>query len=95
MRAEGIPCGQGYIGKPIYLCMDALASKRTFGSSSHPLDGCHGGRRLDYVEGMCPRTEAILRQMITLTIHEHLADEDVADMAEAICKVADALSSKP
>ncbi len=88
LRAEGVPCGQGYIGKPIYLCMEALASRRTFGGSSHPLDGCHGGRALDYVEGMCPRTEAILRQMVTLGIHEHLADSDIADMAAAINKVA-------
>ncbi|HUT36569.1 MAG TPA: DegT/DnrJ/EryC1/StrS family aminotransferase [Planctomycetota bacterium] len=92
LRAEGIPCGEGYTGKPIYLSMEALASRRTFGSSSHPLDGCHGGRRLDYVEGLCPRAEAILRQMLTLSIHEHLADDDVADMAAGICKVASGLS---
>jgi len=95
LRAEGIPCGQGYIGKPIYLCMDALASKRTFGTSSHPLDGCHGARSLDYAEGMCPRTEAILHQMVTLGIHEHLADGDIADMAAGIQKVAAALPPQP
>ncbi|MBM4039962.1 MAG: DegT/DnrJ/EryC1/StrS family aminotransferase [Planctomycetes bacterium] len=88
LRAEGIPCGQGYIGKPIYLCMEPLAARRTFGTSSHPLDSCHGARRLDYAEGMCPRTEAILREMITLGIHEHLADADIADMAAGINKVA-------
>jgi dTDP-4-amino-4,6-dideoxygalactose transaminase len=94
LRAEGIPCGQGYIGKPIYLCMEPLATKRTFGPTSHPLDGCHGGRRLDYAEGMCPRTEAILREMITLGIHEHLADDDIADMAAGIQKVAAALPAR-
>ncbi|MBM4031680.1 MAG: DegT/DnrJ/EryC1/StrS family aminotransferase [Planctomycetes bacterium] len=94
LRAEGVPCGQGYIGKPIYLCMEPLASRRTFGASSHPLDGCHGGRRLDYAEGLCPRTEAILREMVTLAIHEHLADDDIADMAAAISKVAAGLGTR-
>jgi len=36
LRAEGIPCGCGYIGKPIFRCMAALASKATFGRSAHP-----------------------------------------------------------
>ena len=88
LRAEGIPCGQGYIGKPIYLCMEALAQARTFGSSSHPLDGCHGGRRVEYAPGMCPRTEEILGQMITVGIHEQMAPEDVEDIATAVQKVA-------
>jgi len=91
LRAEGIPAGFGYIGKPIYLCMAALARKATFGSSSHPLDGCHGGRIPDYREGMCPRTEQILGQMLTLSIHEHMEHEDIEDMAAGINKVAEAL----
>ena len=95
LRAEGIPAGSGYIGEPIFRCMAALAGKTTFGRSAHPLDGCHGGRVLDYVEGLCPRTEEILRQMITLGIHEHMSREDIADMAEAICKVAEALANRP
>jgi dTDP-4-amino-4,6-dideoxygalactose transaminase len=91
LNAEGIPAGHGYIGKPIYMCMAALADRLTFGSSHHPLDGCHGGRVLTYGEGMCPRTEAILRQMVTLSIHEHLEREDIEDMARGISKVAEAL----
>jgi dTDP-4-amino-4,6-dideoxygalactose transaminase len=95
LRAEGIPAGSGYIGKPIYLCMAALAGKATFGSSRHPVDGCHGGRALEYTEGMCPRTEAILAQMVTLSIHEHMAREDIEDMAKAINKVAEGLKARP
>lgn len=93
LRAEGIPAGCGYIGKPIFLCMESLTEKTTFGRSSHPLDGCHGGRRIEYAEGLCPKTEAILRQMIVLTIHEHMSRDDVADMATAIRKVAEGLSA--
>lgn len=92
LRAEGIPAGCGYIGKPIFLCMESLTEKTTFGRSSHPLDGCHGGRRIEYAEGLCPKTEAILRQMIVLTIHEHMSRDDVADMATAVRKVAENLT---
>lgn len=92
LRAEGVPCGQGYIGKPIYLCMQPLAARRTFGASAHPLDGCHGARPIEYPQGLCPRTEAILPQMITIGIHEHLSDSDIADMAAAIAKVARGLA---
>ncbi|MBL7224046.1 MAG: DegT/DnrJ/EryC1/StrS family aminotransferase [Candidatus Brocadiae bacterium] len=91
LRAEGIPCGHGYIGKPIFLCMESLAERTTFGSSSHPLDGCHGGRQIAYDDQLCPRTHHLLQQMLVLTIHEHFAPADVADMATAIRKVAEAL----
>jgi len=92
LRAEGIPCGQGYIGKPIYLCMEPLASRHTFGASAHPLDGCHGGRLAEYVAGMCPRTEEVLRQMVTVGIHEHLERGDIEDIAAGINKVAQGLA---
>jgi len=95
LRAEGIPNGLGYIGKPIFLCMESLVHKTTFGTSSYPFDGSHGGRSIDYVEGLCPRTEAILGQMLVLTVHEHMSPADVADMATAIRKVADGLAAKP
>ena len=94
LKAEGVPAGAGYIGKPIHLCMAALAGGPTFGSSRHPLDGCHGGRVLEYGEGLCPHTEAILAQMITLGIHEHMEEADIQDMAQAINKVARGLAAK-
>ncbi|NQT51635.1 DegT/DnrJ/EryC1/StrS family aminotransferase [bacterium] len=91
LRAEGIPAGHGYIGKPIFLCMESLAERTTFGSSAHPLDGCHGGRQIAYDDQLCPRTQRLLQQMLILSIHEHLAPADVADMATAIRKVAEGI----
>lgn len=88
LNAEGVPCGAGYIALPIFMCMEALASGETFGTSRHPLDGCHGGRILDYGPGMCPRTEEGLRQLVTLGIHEHMSEQDADDIAGAILKVA-------
>ncbi len=94
LSAEVVPCGAHYIGRPIFLCMGALADKVTFGSSQHPLDGCHGGRLIDYKKGMCPRTEKALQRMVTVSIHENMTREDILDMAEAIRKVAEGLEAK-
>ena len=88
LTAEGVPAGAGYIGEPIYLCLEALAGRRTFGASAHPLDGCHGGRPIAYAPGLCPRAEEALRHLVTLTIHEHYTREDIEDIAGAARKVA-------
>ncbi|OGG45929.1 MAG: hypothetical protein A3F84_17000 [Candidatus Handelsmanbacteria bacterium RIFCSPLOWO2_12_FULL_64_10] len=94
LRAEGVSAGAHYIGEPIFMCMEALAEKVTFGDSHHPLDGCHGGRQIEYGRGLCPRTEEALRRMVTLGIHEHMSREDILDMAGAIRKVAEGLDAK-
>jgi len=87
LRAEGIPAGAGYIGKPISLCAAALREKKTFGRSHWPFDA-PGARRVDYREGLCPRTEEFLSRLVTLSIHEHLSEKDIEDYAEAVRKVA-------
>jgi dTDP-4-amino-4,6-dideoxygalactose transaminase len=94
LKAEGIPAGARYIVDPIYLCMGALAEKKTFGASGYPLDGSHGGRRIDYVKGLCPRAEQALDQMVGMTIHENFTEEDILDIATAIRKVAEGLAAK-
>jgi dTDP-4-amino-4,6-dideoxygalactose transaminase len=94
LTAEGVGAGAGYIGLPIYLCMEALASKKTFGTSGHPFDGCHGGRQIDYTMGLCPRTEAELPRMVTLSLNENYSRGDIEDMAGAIRKVAEGLPAR-
>jgi len=94
LSAEGIPAGARYIGEPIYMCMEALANKKTFGKSGHPLDGCHGGRVIAYGPGLCPRTEQELEKMITLGLNEKFSRADIEDMAGAIRKVAGGLPPK-
>jgi dTDP-4-amino-4,6-dideoxygalactose transaminase len=91
LSAEGVSAGAGYIGEPIFLCMEALANKKTFGHSGHPLDGCHGGRQIEYTRGMCPRTEQELAHMVTLGLNENFSRSDIEDMAGAIRKVAENL----
>ncbi len=91
LAKEGVAAGIGYIGRPIFLCMAALSEKRTFGDSSYPFDGSHGGRQIEYGPGLCPRTEDALQHMITIGINENYSRHDVEDVAGAIRKVADLL----
>lgn len=88
LTKEGVAAGAGYIGEPIFLCMEALAAKKTFGRSGHPLDGCHGGRKIEYTRGMCPRTEEALRHMVNIWFNENYTMKDIEDVAGAIRKVA-------
>jgi len=88
LSKEGVPAGAAYTGDPIYLCMDALLGKKTFGNSGYPLDGSHGGRQIEYTKGMCPRAEDALQHMVTIGLHENYSPGDIEDIANAIRKVA-------
>ncbi len=91
LAAEGIPCQENYIGLPIFMCMDALANRVTFGTSGHPLDGCHGGRQLDYTEAMCPHAEQVLNETAIVSFNENFRRDDILDVAGAIRKVAEGM----
>lgn len=93
LRAEGVPTGVGYTGDPIYICMRALADRRTFGSSGLPLT-LENARPPAYGPGLCPRTEALLGRLLTLSINEGFDETDIEDMALAVEKVARLLPSR-
>jgi dTDP-4-amino-4,6-dideoxygalactose transaminase len=86
LSAEGIPASAGYIGRPLYLS-PVLREKRTYGASHCPYD-CGRGRDIEYKEGYCPQAEAILKRMILVGWNENYSEGDVADIAEALAKVA-------
>lgn len=94
--AEEVPAAlmPGYTGLPIYSCMDALTDRKTFGTSGHPLDGCHGGRILTYGSGLCPKVEAGLEELLVIFFHEGYCEDDIDDLAGAIRKVARLLPRK-
>jgi perosamine synthetase len=94
LRAEGIPAGARYIVDPIYICMAALGEKKTFGTSGHPFDGCHGARPVEYTRGLCPHAEAALDHMVGMTLHEHMTEEDINDIGQAVRKVAEAFAAR-
>lgn len=86
-RAEGLPASPSYIGKPIFLCSEAISEQRTFGNSSHPWDHPNARKGIRYTEGLCPRTEDLLNRMITLPMTEWYGEEDIQDIATALRKV--------
>jgi len=84
--AEGVGLGGAWIGKPLYM-FDALRDRVAFGSSDFPWD--YGrDEPVEYHEGLCPNAELALSQLCVLPFNERLTDEDIADCAEAIRKVA-------
>jgi dTDP-4-amino-4,6-dideoxygalactose transaminase len=89
LSAEGIPAWVWLGGKPLYM-YDALRVPRTFGRSRHPMDCACASRPISYGPGLCPNAEQTLREIVTLTVHEFYSERDVADIAAAIQKVAEA-----
>ncbi len=85
LEAEGIPASAHYIGKPIFLCHEALRNKRIFGLSPFPFD--HNPRTVIYDESTCPLAQDYLDRLVLLPLHEFLSVEDIEDMARAIVKV--------
>lgn len=85
LRAEGVGCSPHYIGKPIYLCHEAVAAKRVFGDSSFPWD--HARPEIRYDETTCPVAQQILDRLVTLPLDEHWDEEAVSDVAAALLKV--------
>ena len=87
LRAEGVPCWTGYIGIPLYLTK-LFRERRTFAKSRFPLaDNPLYGRDVEYREGLCPRAELVLKQLIVIPWNELYKPEDVDDIAEALEKL--------
>ena len=93
LGAEGVSSWVWLAGQPLYM-FDALRLQRTFGNSHHPFDCACASRRVTYEAGICPNAEKTVAQLVTLTLHEFYTEDDVADMAAAIHKVAEA-AQKP
>jgi dTDP-4-amino-4,6-dideoxygalactose transaminase len=88
MRAEGIPASPHYIGKPIFLCHEAVRTQTLFGDSHFPFDHPNARQGIVYDETTCPVTQDVLDRLITLPMSEFYSEEDVRDMAAAVRKVA-------
>jgi perosamine synthetase len=88
LAAEGISGKAGYIGRPIYMCAEACAAKKTYGDSHFPFDSSYTQRKIEYTDEMCPNTGRMLNHMIALGFDESYEMSDIEDMARGIVKVA-------
>jgi perosamine synthetase len=88
MRAEGIPCSEGYFA-PVYkhpVFQNALSGSLRKG---FPLTSTYYGRHLDYREVHCPEAEGLCSEE-TLWLCQSVflgTKEDMDDIAEAFVKV--------
>jgi dTDP-4-amino-4,6-dideoxygalactose transaminase len=93
LGAEGVGAGVGYIGKPIFMCSGAMTHRETFGRSGLPFT-LPGVPEVRYDDDTCPRTSELLPRVITLGMSEFYTEQDLADLARAIRKVAEGLSAR-
>ncbi len=91
--AEGVASTQAYIGRPIYLCSQALREKNYFGDSHFPFTSEFTDHEFNYAEGACPVTEEMMGRMVGVSLNEAYSEDDIRDMAAAIAKVAEGLSA--
>lgn len=92
LRAEGIGCGAHYIGRPIFLCHEAVRKQTLFGQSHYPFDHPNANP-VTYDESTCPRTQDLLDRLVMPTRpNQFWTEEDSADVAAAIRKVSENLN---
>ncbi len=81
LGAEGVRASAHYIGKPVYR-FPLFADHRAFERGSHPFAS------RDYSQERCPVAEAILETAVLMPVNEAFTEEDQAEVAHGIRKVA-------
>ena len=74
----------GYTQKPIYLCTEALAHKKTFGNSELPFSLSITDQFYEYKEGLCPKAEEALKHLVGIPLDESWDKARVKHTAKVI-----------
>ena len=90
MRAEYLPAGQLYNGKPVYLT-PSIVAKRTASGKGGPWNCAEHPTDVEYGPGLCPRTEDLVGRSVIVPIGAAYTEADCDDVARGIRKVASAL----
>jgi 8-amino-3,8-dideoxy-alpha-D-manno-octulosonate transaminase len=90
LRAEGIPAGRIYGGRPVY-ANPAVLERRTAWSKGCPFNCDEHPTDRTYFMGLCPRSEDLLGRSMTIGVGPKMTDEDADDIVQAVRKVADHL----
>jgi dTDP-4-amino-4,6-dideoxygalactose transaminase len=85
LLAEGAPVTGGYIGVPLY--GEPVFQQHGFFAGRWPVREM-GLTTMDFSKHKCPEAEAILKTSIRVTINEHMTEDYISAVAEAIRKVA-------
>lgn len=94
LAAEGVPGMPGYIQNPLYLT-PVISDRNTYGDSGYPFSSPPADTVPEYAPGLCPQAESLIGgNVIALGWNENYAEQDVADICEALTKVHAALSSR-
>lgn len=92
LRAEGIPNGtihnNGFADRHIYKNWSYVLEKRGISDKDNPWNNEHYKGNVSYSADMCPNTLDWLGRAISIGLHQSMAEEDIADIAAAIRKVA-------
>ncbi|MCU0917153.1 MAG: DegT/DnrJ/EryC1/StrS family aminotransferase [Planctomycetes bacterium] len=83
--AEGAPCTAGYIAVPLH--REPVFQQHGFFAGRWPVREM-GLTTMDFTKHQTPEVEAILKTGIRVTIHERMTEDYIANVAEAIRKVA-------
>ena len=89
---EGVPMRAHYIEDPIYMRGNFLTERNTYGKSGCPFTCGVTSREYTYGPELVPGAVQGLGTVVVRSIHEHLSEEDIRDMAAAINKVARAMA---
>jgi perosamine synthetase len=86
LRAEGAPASGGYIGVPLY--GEPVFREHGFIAGRWPVKE-FGLTEMDFSTHKCAEAEAILADMIRVTIDENMTEEYILQVAQSIRKVAE------
>jgi len=90
LRAEGIPAGRVYGGRPVY-ANPAVLAQRTAWERGAPFRSLEFPTDRRYHPGLCPRSEDLLQRSLSVQIGPQLDGQDVDDIVHAVRKVAEHL----
>lgn len=89
LNAEGVPCGAGYIPRPVY--QYPVFQQHNFFGGAWPVRD-FGLTQMDYRAVSCPVSEAILQDCLTMRITEAMTDSYIEKVARAITTVTKRLA---
>jgi 8-amino-3,8-dideoxy-alpha-D-manno-octulosonate transaminase len=90
LRAERIPVGQLYNGKPVYLT-PSIVEKRTASGKGGPWNCAEHPTDVSYGPGLCPVTEDLASRAVIVPIAAGFSAADCDDVATGIRKVVTAI----